>query len=87
MSKLCEAASWIAWPWTLPNGVEYERPFSVGRGLPLATRMESRIGVRRRPPPMGIAGGYSCCGNGRDITMSSIPEAEWLKNESAVSQM
>lgn len=59
--------------------------FGFGRGLPFATRMESRIGLRRRAA-WGAGEAASSCGAGGMAARSWRPIEEWLRKERAVSQ-
>lgn len=60
-------------------------PLGMGRGRPLATRMESRIGLRRREA-CGSVGDTSSCGAGGSAASSCRPVEEWLRKDNAVSQ-
>ena len=59
----------------------------VGLGFDLATLIESRIGARRSPPPIGWDGGRwsSCGGIGGKVARSSMPNGEWLRKDKAVN--
>jgi hypothetical protein len=60
-------------------------PFGIGRGLPFATRMESRMGLRRRVA-RGGGEAASSWGAGGIAARSWRPIEEWLRKERAVSQ-
>lgn len=59
-------------------------PLGMGRGLPFATRIESRMGLRRRAACGGDAA--SSRGAGGKAARSCRPTEEWLRKERAVSQ-
>lgn len=57
----------------------------VGRGRPFATRIESRIGLRRRAAG-GVGEPISPCGAGGTAARSCRPIEEWLRKDKAVNQ-
>jgi hypothetical protein len=61
-------------------------PLGMGRGRPFATRIESRIGLRRRLAVGGVGEPISPCGAGGTAARSCRPIEEWLRKERAVSQ-
>lgn len=62
-------------------------PFGMGLGRPFATRIESRIGLRRRLAVAGVGEpGISPVGAGGTAARSWRPIEEWLRKDRAVSQ-